>query len=87
MAVAEKGKPEVNYLEGAITKKAAPKDRLCFSLAAGALRADAKQDLAFRELEALARLCLAVFLALDDAAVAGQIAFGLDCAAQRGLIF
>src|SRR6188474_2375038 len=42
---------------------------------------------ALRELEAPAGLGLAVLLAPDGAAVAGQEAFGLDRAAQRRLIF
>ena len=43
------------------------------------------RGLALRELEALAGLGAAVLLALDDAAVAGQEAGGLDRAAQRRL--
>ncbi|MFM2236467.1 MAG: hypothetical protein RL209_501, partial [Pseudomonadota bacterium] len=38
--------------------------------------------LAFRELEALTRLGLAVFLTLDHAAVAGQEAFRFNGATQ-----
>src|SRR3546814_5870914 len=44
-----------------------------------------KKLLALRELEAAAGLRLAVLLALDRAAVAGQEAGRLDDAAQRGL--
>src|SRR3546814_16164482 len=44
-----------------------------------------KKPLTLRELEAAAGLRLAVFLALDRAAVAGQEAGRLDRAAQRGL--
>src|SRR5687768_9450317 len=45
-----------------------------------------KKALAFRELEAPARLGAAVLLALDDAAVAGQEAGPLDRRAQRRLV-
>ena len=43
----------------------------------------ARSGSALRELEAAARLALAVLLALDDAAVAGQEAGGLQRRAQR----
>ena len=87
MAVADIGRPAVSCPSCAMGKKDGPEGPPLFWLAAGALRPAAEQNLAFRELEALARLRLAVFLALDDAAVAGQIAFGFDRAAQRWLIF
>ena len=43
-------------------------------------------DLTLRELEALTRLGLAVFLTLNNAAIAGQEAFRLHSAAQQWLI-
>jgi hypothetical protein len=44
------------------------------------------RELALRELEGAAGFGLAVFLALDDARVAGQEALALDRAAQLGLL-